>query len=203
MSTENEPKRVIRTRAPKADEVQHNPGSASPSPIERRSGMTGEHIKAATEEVADMITYPNGEVKARKAMRTKYGMTNKQTNRLIQAILRTWHRESASAAKYTKVQSIRRIEGHLRAAATKQSWAAVAMFEMQLAKIQGTEEPIVHKVDVNLGPVLSALIGGMDIDYMEKLAMEYDQATRPALPAKPEVQDAEFIDETPHKPRAI
>jgi hypothetical protein len=208
MSTANEPKRVIRVRVPKAAEEQHNQVDASeaPSGTSRppvRTGMTRDQIKEATEIVSDLITYPRGEVLARKEMKLRFGMSHKQTDRLVQAILRSWHRDTAKNAKYTKVQSIRRIEGHLRAAAKKQSWAAVAMFEQQLARIQGTEEPIVHKVDVNLGPVLSALIGGMDIDYMEKLALEYDQATRPALPAKHEVKDAEFIDETPHKPRAI
>lgn len=142
--------------------------------VAKRAKLTREQIKEITAEVEEMVAYPGGEKRAIQVVRKKYGISKRQVERLVKAVFDAWHREDERNRKFTKAQAIRRLTKHIQTAATAGKWTVVAMLEERLARIQGTEEAQVIKVDATLGPAIGGVLAGLDVSTLERMAKDYD-----------------------------
>lgn len=73
-----------------------------------------------------------------------FGMTEAAVRKLMREVLRRWEEEDAEFAPYYRAMAIRRIQSHIRAAASDRKWGPAAQLEKVLADVQGTvsqEEP--------------------------------------------------------------
>jgi hypothetical protein len=167
--------------------------------VPKRPPMSPADIRAAVDRIGELMLFAGGEVKARREMAKLWGWTSLRTNKVIRTILASWHKDDEKNRKYHKSQAIRRLQSHIDAAKKRGSFAAVMAGEMQLAKIQGTEEPLQVKVDSTLGPAVAGVLAGLDMLMMEALVREHDELVETArrAPALPQniIPDAEFTED--------
>lgn len=73
---------------------------------------------------------------------TGYDLPEPQVMRLISEVRQIWDQEDAERQQWAKAAAVRRHQDHIRKASAKGAYTAVAMLETNLARIEGTNEPL-------------------------------------------------------------
>ena len=110
----------------------------------------------------EKVTLPNG------TEQDGFAMSEDQVVRLINEVRGVWEQEDLERAVYNKSAAVRRHQDHIQKASKKGQWPAVAMLETNLARIQGTNEPLeIHVNDDSR--VNDALVRVLGMANPEKL----------------------------------
>lgn len=102
------------------------------------------------------------------------GMTEQEIDDLSLATAERMLAESSGRKAYKKAFAEKRIHTHIAKASKRGAWGAVANLEAQLARIQGTEEPVEQKVtvDARLQTATLQVLGELTPEQVQELVAE-------------------------------
>lgn len=110
----------------------------------------------------------------RSVMKKEFGLDEHEADLLADQVAERMLQESAKKKPYKKAMAEKRLHGHIARAAARNAWGAVGVLEGQLARIQGTEEPIETniKVDARLQQATLTVLGQMSPEQVQELVAE-------------------------------
>jgi hypothetical protein len=150
-----------------------------PPPAKPRAKYGPKEIREATQEVAELLHWVDGETRARQHLKEKLGLSRRRSQRIIDAIYSRWRAQDASRLTVTKHAAIARISAHITRAAQRGAWSAVAALEAQLAKIEGTNSAEQVKIDVDVQmTAMTQYVGQLSSDDWVRLSEELAEQER-------------------------
>ena len=138
------------------------PAVAPPEAAKRRSTMATLLVNGLSdEEIA-------------RAMASEYGMGEDECEVLRVQVAERMMAESDARKPFKKSMAEKRIHRHIASASKRGAWGAVANLEAQLARIQGTEEPLEQRIttDVRLQTATLQVLGSLSNEQVEALVSE-------------------------------
>lgn len=107
-------------------------------------------------------------------MNSQFGMLAEDIRTLRERMIVEIQKDSERRKPYNKALAETRIHRHIRAAAKRQAWGAVAQLENQLSRIQGTEEPTQHTVSIHgrLSQATIDTLGGLPPEMIQEMVEE-------------------------------
>lgn len=116
-------------------------------------------------------------------MQAEYGMSDDETREMVRRVGELIVSESRERAPLKKALAEQRLHRHIIQASKRNQWGAVSALEHTLARVQGTEEPVVEKIQIDHRIVAASIqmLGTMSEDEVQALIAE-DLAAVATLP---------------------
>ncbi len=137
-------------------------GMAASEELKRRNAMEG----LLKNNVGDDVIF--------RVMMQEFNMTDSESEVLKEQVLARALSESEHRKPFKKALAEKRISDHIAKASKRGAYGAVAALEGQLARIQGTEEPVESKLTVNarLQTATLHILQGMPQEQIDELIAE-------------------------------
>lgn len=128
------------------------------------------------------------EPQIKRVMREQHGCGRGRTVRLMRDIWARWARDDQEQRPHLKEQAVRRMSNYLVKAsqralsekATPADWELLMTIEVQLARLQGTNEPIVVKHEDVVVNALVPVLSDLTPEQVEKYHEEWKQTQQMA-----------------------
>ena len=145
------------------------------------AGLSGARMSVTPTELAkransmeQLLMHGVSDETIARTMQSEYSMTESESEQLQVSVAQRILAESAARSPYKKALAEKRLHNHIMKASKRNAFGAVANLEGQLARIQGTEEPVESKVTIHarLQTATLHLLASMPQEQVDELIAE-------------------------------